>query len=67
MMIPDSSSYVWVSSHMGFLHASKFAFFVVMVEKVVYMLENRVVFFMQTDADTVRGSFINPRSAQAIC
>ena len=52
---------------MGFLHASKFAFFVVMVEEVVYMLENRVVFFMQTDADTVRGSFINSRSAQAIC
>lgn len=52
---------------MGFLHAGKFAFFVVMVEEVVYMLENRVVFFLQTDADTVRGSFINPRRAQAIC
>ena len=67
-MIPDSFSYLWFSNHnMDFLHAGRFAFFVVIVEEVVSICWKTELFsLLQTDADIVRGSYINPRSTETI-
>lgn len=47
---------------MGFLYAGRFAFFVVMVEEVVSICWKTELFsLLQTDADIVRGSYINPK------